>query len=392
MHALLYLSIGALAIVAFGWRLLLAVRGPSSPAKWAVAVAIACAAAGFEAAVPQTYSWIGRTSGIPNLATLIVYSSIATATLAQLVWTAYLVAPGEEHDAGRGARTVMAINVAVVITMVALFFAAPVHDEIHATDFDDHYAKSPLVDVYLGLYLCVYTIALLRIVALCRSWLPHVREQLWLRRGLLLLVFGSSIAVGYSIGKVVAVTCSWLGIAAHRLNTDIAPAFASLGAAIMLIGYLCPSAIPQSLSAVHRVLALPRLRPLQADLRASIPEIAGTAPVPRGIGRDRLYRTVIEIRDALLILQPHASQAVTERAEQLAEELAVPAEKRAATVEAARIAAALDSYRTGATPADLGNRFRGPEQPSFAGELDWLIAVAIAYRSSPVIPAILVPN
>ncbi|MEV6065103.1 MAB_1171c family putative transporter [Nocardia sp. NPDC052001] len=405
MHfALVYGSVGVLAVLVFGWRLMLALRGTRFASRWAVAVAIACAALGFEAAVPQTYEWISRISGIPNLATLIVYSAIATATLAQLVWTTYLVAPdavaGSEAEsapdtavagpiAGRNinARRVILVNVVVVLAMVALFCAAPVHDEPHATDFDYHYATVPLVDVFLGIYLCAYTLSLLRIVLLCRTWLPLVREQPWLRRGLVLLVTGSAIAIGYSVGKIAALIAAWAGVDARRLNIEIAPAFASAGAAIMLLGYLCPSLLPQAMAAVQRARALPRLRPLWLALRAAAPEVAAAAPVTRRAARDRLYRRVIEIRDGLLLLQPHLSPEITARAIEIVDGMHVRSADREAAVEAARIALALDAFGRGDTPIDRGEIFRRPAKPTFLGEITWLGAVSEAYRKYPVAAA-----
>ncbi|WP_067569911.1 MAB_1171c family putative transporter [Nocardia acidivorans] len=400
MHfALIYGSVGMLAVLVFGWRLLLALRGTRFAARWAVAVAIACAALGFEAAVPQVYEWIGRVSGSPNLATLIVYSAITTATLAQLVWTTYLVAPHADDDPGAAApkspatlanstvtgpnidgRIVILINLVIVLVLIALFFAAPVHDRAHATDFDYHYATVPLVDLFLGIYLCAYTLALLRIVLLCRTWIPHVREQPWLRRGLVLLVTGSVIAIGYSIGKTAALAGSWAGYSPRTLNMEIAPAFASAGAAIMLLGYLCPSLLPQAIAAVQRARALPRLRPLWLALRAAVPERGAAAPVARRMTRDRLYRRVIEIRDALLLLQPHLGPEITAEAVQVVDRLRVPVADREAAVEAARIALALRAHRAGAIPIDRGEIFRRPARPTFIGELTWLGAVSSAYR------------
>ncbi|MRH90755.1 hypothetical protein GFY24_25505 [Nocardia sp. SYP-A9097] len=399
MHfALIYGSVGVLALLVFAWRLLLALRGTRIASRWAVAVAIACAAIGFEAAVPQVYEWIGRVSGSPNLATLIVYSAVTTATLAQLVWTTYLVAPEVVGSAAElsdtaatvenstvagpniNGRKVMLVNLVVVLVMAGLFFAAPVHDESHATDFDYHYATVPLVDLFLGIYLCAYTLALLHIVLLCRTWIPLVREQCWLQRGLVLLVTGSVIAIGYSIGKTVALVAAWAGVSARQLNMEIAPAFASAGAAIMLLGYLCPSLLPQAMAAVQRARALPRLRPLWLALREAAPEVGAAAPAARRPTRDRLYRRVIEIRDALLLLQPHLSPEITARAAEVANRLQVPAAEREATIEAARIALALRAHRSGVTPIDRGETFRRPARPTFLGELTWLGAVSSAYR------------
>ncbi|WP_330182907.1 hypothetical protein OHB26_04130 [Nocardia sp. NBC_01503] len=394
--ALVYGSVGILAVLVFGWRLMLALRGTRFAARWAVAVAIACAAIGFEAAVPQVYEWIGRVGGSPNLATLIVYSAITTATLAQLVWTTYLVEPNAVDAPEPSApatianstvtgpningRIVILINLVVVLVLVALFFAAPVHGESHATDFDYHYATVPLVDLFLGIYLCAYTLALLRIVLLCRTWIPHVREQPWLRRGLVLLVAGSVIAIGYSIGKTVALIAAWAGYSPRTLNMEIAPAFASAGAAIMLFGYLCPSLLPQAMATVQRARALPRLRPLWLALREATPEVGTAAPAARRMGRDRLYRRVIEIRDALLLLQPHLTPEIYSRAVEIADRLGVPAADREAAIEAVRIALALRAHRAGVTPVDHGETFRRPDRPTFLGELTWLGAVSSAYR------------
>lgn len=197
-----------------------------------MAVAIACAAIGFETAVPSTYQWIGRISGIPNLATLIVYSAITTAVLTNIVWTSYLVVPDMPISATSvsNPRRIMAVNLAVVTAMAILFFASPVHDQSHPTDFDYYYATIGIADVFLAVYLCAYTFGLLRLIVLCVHWIPRVHAQIWLRRGLILLAVGSAVAIGYSIGKAIAITTAWAGISMHSLNITIAPAFASLGA------------------------------------------------------------------------------------------------------------------------------------------------------------------
>lgn len=179
--AITYGSVGALAIAAFIWRLSLTTRNPHHPAKWAVAVAIACAAIGFEAAVPCTYQWIGHISGIPNFATLIVYSAITTAVLANIVWTTYLVAPDPSTSAASvsSPRQTMVVNLAVVTAMAILFFASPVHDQSYPTDFDYRYATTGIVDAFLAIYLCAYTFGLLRLIVLCIHWIPRVHAQIW---------------------------------------------------------------------------------------------------------------------------------------------------------------------------------------------------------------------
>lgn len=384
--AAVYGGIGAFAFAAFLWRVGLALRSPDNPARWAVAFAILAAGIGFEAAVPQIYTWLGDVSGIPNLASLVVYGAIATAVLAQIVWTGFMVAPQEPgHRAG---RRILVLPLLVFAVLALLFTVAPVHDESHPTDFDDHYAKVPLAVAFLGVYLTVYSAALIRIILLCRRWIGEV-DRIWLRRGLRLLAVGSTIALGYSVGKVIAIVAAWFGIGLRRLNTDIAPAFASLGATVMLVGYLCPSLAPWLLHTVARLRALPRLRPLWLALREVAPELAHTSARRRPASRDRVYRRVIEIRDWLLRLQPHLSAEATAVAERLATELAVPERTRAAAIEAARIAAALRAYRLGLPPALDDESFTEPNQPTLAGELAWLVEVAVQFDTAPLVPATL---
>ncbi|WP_051022175.1 MAB_1171c family putative transporter [Nocardia pneumoniae] len=383
--AAVYGGIGAFAFAAFLWRIGLALRSPDNPARWAVAFAILAAGIGFEAAVPQTYTWLGDVSSIPNLASLVVYGAIATAVLAQIVWTGFMVAPQEPDN--RAGRRILALPLLVLAVLALLFTMAPVHDESHPTDFDDHYAKVPLAVAFLGVYLTVYSAALIRIILLCRGWIGEV-DQIWLRRGLRLLAVGSTIALGYSVGKVIAIVAAWFGIGLRRLNTDIAPAFASLGATVMLVGYLCPSLAPWLLHTVARLRALPRLRPLWLALREVAPELAHTS-LRRPDARDRVYRRVIEIRDWLLRLQPHLSAEATAVAERLATELAVPERTRAAAIEAARIAAALRAHRLGLPPTLDDESFTEPDQSTLAGELAWLVEVAGQFDTAPLVPATL---
>lgn len=392
--ALVYGCIGALAFAAFLWRLVLAARTPQNPAQWAVAFAILASGIGFEAAVPQTYTWIGDVSGVPNLASLIVYGAIATAVVLQIVWTAYMVSPersgaGEPGQSAQPVRKLLILHVLVLTTMTVLFALAPVHDEVHDTDFDHYYGREPLAVAFLGIYLAVYTVALLRIILLCRTWIGQLDTQTWLRRGLRLLAVGGTIALGYAVGKVIAIVGSWFDIDLKSLNTDIAPAFASLGAIFMLTGYLCPSLVPWAARTRAQLRALPRLRPLWTALQPVAPELAQSPLTRRPASRDQLYRRVIEIRDWLLRLQPHLSAAATATAERLAEDLAIPAEQRTAAVEAARIAAALYAREQGIPETNEDETFTDPDKPSLAGELDWLVTVAEQYSSSPLVPAVL---
>nr|WP_063021772.1 hypothetical protein [Nocardia niwae] len=116
--ALVYGGVGVFAFGAFLWRVVLALRNPGNPARWAVAFAVLAADVGFEAAVPRTYTSIYDLVGVPNAASLVVYGAIAGAVPAQVVWAEVMVAAEEpctgtawrmlalpgRHDRGRAHR------------------------------------------------------------------------------------------------------------------------------------------------------------------------------------------------------------------------------------------------------------------------------------------------
>ncbi|MFF8774473.1 MAB_1171c family putative transporter [Kitasatospora sp. NPDC015120] len=134
-----------------------------------------------------------------------------------------------------------------------------------------------------------------------------------------------------------------------------------------------------------------RLGPLWSVLRSELPEIELMVPErafgPAGGRRDirfALYRRIIEIRDGELALRPHLHPRVAH----WVREVARPSgpEEFAALVEAAAIAAALEAARAGHRfPAGAGPGWvPHPVAAGLREEAAWLVKVAAAYRSSPV--------
>jgi hypothetical protein len=388
VQTLIYPCVGALALLGFFWRLSIAVRTPRTPALWAVACAILFAALGFGAAIPRIYTRIGVFTGVPNLASLVVYSAIDSALLAQTTWLGFLVAGDSDNEverqhAARSGARVLVVTVIVLAAIAALFCAAPVEDSMHATDFDDYYAQVPMADAFLAVYLVVYSATLANVIDLSRRWIPRMRQLPWLRRGLRLLSIGAMILLGYSLCKVVAIVGSWLGWHLRQLNITVGPEFASVGAAVTIVGYVTPSLGPALERFGARAAARQGLDPLWIALRDVAPDLV--AEVPR---RGKAYRQVIEIRDWMQRLRPYLSDDMTDLAERLADEVGVPDTDRAAAIEAARIAVALRARRA-ARPSGEPGIFQQPPLPGPTGEMRWLTAVASAFKGSPIVPAAL---
>src|SRR2546429_680560 len=103
-----------------------------------------------------------------------------------------------------------------------------------------------------------------------------------------------------------------------------------------------------------------RLYPLWNVLRRGAPRSERRrAPGVRGTSRYRLYRRVIEIRDAQLVLRPYAAAVIARLATAIARESGLPPDRVAAVAEAAIIVSALRSRergpacRHGRMPGDL---------------------------------------
>ena len=134
---------------------------------------------------------------------------------------------------------------------------------------------------------------------------------------------------------------------------------------------------------------LREMRPLWAALREAVPEagcaVSGGA---RPTARSRLYRRVIEIRDAALALRPYQDPATRAAATAAAIEAGLGGDDLLATVEASFLAAGVRA-KTAGRPAERGTP--GTAGPAVSGGVDlvseaaWLVKVSRAFASSPLV-------
>lgn len=132
------------------------------------------------------------------------------------------------------------------------------------------------------------------------------------------------------------------------------------------------------------------LRPLGSALRAAVPD-AGRIDAPPGArgARARLYRRVIEIRDAMLALRPYQDPAVRPAAVAGARAAGLVGDELDACVEAAIIAAALAGRKAGRpAPHRAGDTGRPGVRggADLAGDAAWLARVSQQLAAWPVLP------
>ncbi|WP_399082007.1 MAB_1171c family putative transporter [Streptomyces sp. BBFR2] len=133
----------------------------------------------------------------------------------------------------------------------------------------------------------------------------------------------------------------------------------------------------------HRGLA-----PLWRDLVAATPDVVltpgsrlRTAALPIQL---RLYRRVIEIRDAMTVLRGYVTQDTVEQARRHVTGHAVPAPAADAHLTACWLTAALHHRHTGRPPGAQTLNLTGGGAHDLTEEISYLLGIAAAYRSPTV--------
>jgi hypothetical protein len=138
----------------------------------------------------------------------------------------------------------------------------------------------------------------------------------------------------------------------------------------------------------RHVWMLRALRPLWERMRNTFPQIALPEHGTRGRldPAFRMYRRVIEIGDGRAMLRPYMRPGATAATAAAAARLGLRGDELRATVEAAEIVAALRARRN----ADCFDPPPRPdhadaEVPDLTAEAAWLVKVARAYATSPIV-------
>ncbi|GIG92424.1 MAB_1171c family putative transporter [Plantactinospora endophytica] len=401
----IFLFCAAVAWIAVGYKVAALARNPRNLNLWILTLCIALPAAGFTMAITAVYTAVSRLFGVPNLASLLVYSCIVGYSITALIMLMLWHMPAAE--ALPRARVLVVFYGLVLVAMAVLFAFSGATVE-SPSDFDDIYGPRPVGGTFLLVYVSAFAFGLG--VAAWRSLqfanrVARTDGRPWLRRGLRLVAAGSIVALGYCLGKAGYVIAAWLGTRLPALS-DIGTLCACLGALVITVGFTIPSWGPR-LSAgadrVGRARSYLRLYPLWHAMYQGMPEIALDPPTSRGADlrmlRDldfALYRRLVEIRDGRLALAPYLTPVD-------AADLPTGRNARSddATREAIRIRDALTRLRAAGPEQQPGGeaptaRQAGPTAPQAgpgapssggdedpAGDLEFTVRVSAALRRLP---------
>lgn len=250
---------------------------------------------------------------------------------------------------------------------------------------------APWYSPFWWLLITAHLIGTIPCAVLCVRYGRRADDDRPVRTGLWLLAAGftSSTTFWCVVLAFLLARPAWLG-ALFPLNTGVT-------AWLMTAGVCLPLAITAH-RAARDMRALWRLHPLWREVTEAVPYVTLDKPVPRVravLGgprtiRLRLYRQVIEIRDALLVLHDYVTSEAMEAARHHIGAQDLPGEQIEPAVTACWLCTALDARQAEATPRPNQLAPGGPAHDGLRSEADFLLAVLRA-RALPAVRSFAVP-
>ncbi|HEY3869214.1 MAG TPA: MAB_1171c family putative transporter [Actinocrinis sp.] len=359
---------------------------------WMLCIMLAAPGSAFLIAVPPVYAHIDAFFGVPSLSTLLLYSAVGAGFGGAFrAWVRTISDP--ELSIGRREVRGIATQCGSIVAGMALLFALGSHPYERPIDFDLHYARQPATAAFLLLFNLAFGHRLLTSAwrSLRASRQPVTAEQ---ARSLRLVAFGAFATTGYVLGSLVALAGRWARIDLDPARTVVAPAFASIGAILILSGSSGPTLARRARAArvwTEYVRGYWMLRGLWARLDALVllPGAQGRGDAGRLAARElthRLYRRTTALRDAQEIIAGTIDTGLARIAARRAAAAGMGDEQTAILLHAAALAVALrenenESARPGrpkkSAPQSRAGRTRLPVPGvrDLDGELRWQLAV-----------------
>ncbi|MFE9253902.1 MAB_1171c family putative transporter [Streptomyces sp. NPDC006879] len=357
------------------WRAPSAVRSSKQRTLW---VAFAALTLAMTLRHPTVMHTIDNGTGVNNLSTLLkqYLGIMAAAAVLEFV---YVIARPHQRA---GFRLRMAAVGTTMTALTVLFAFVPRQTE--TTDFFDSSAGSATATAYLLVWLAYLATAMA--VATWLFWGSSRQAGAgWLRAGLRLLGAGTAVGVMYALSRAGYLVLRLTGaVTPHSdaVTSTVTDTMKHASIGLILIGSSVP-ALGVAWRAARHWWYLRALRPLWHDLTGAVPEVVLGEELSRRELRMRLHRRVVEIRDAILALQPYVSVAQRDAADAAAP-AARPDLAHACWIETARHA-----KLTGHGPDDAVQRrdfdSAGDDAAlDLEAEAQWLRRIEVARASDTV--------
>jgi hypothetical protein len=357
------------------WRAPSAVRSSKQRTLWFAFAALTLA---MTLRRPPIMHAIDDGTGIVNLSTLLkqYLGIIAAAAVLEFV---YVIARPQQRA---GVRLRMAAAGATMALLTVLFAFIPRRAE--AEDFFESSAGSVPATAYLLVWLAYLGTAMAMATWLFWGSSRHAGAG-WLRTGLRLLGAGTAVGVGYSFARAVYLVLRLTEVAGPGSDENastVTDVMKQAAIGLILVGSSVP-AVGVAWQAAWQWRYLRALRPLWQDLTGAVPEVVLGEELRRRELRMRLHRRAVEIRDAILALQPYVSAAQRDAAD-------AAAPGRPDLAEACWIEAARHAKLAGRAPddtvqrRDVGSAGQDAADVDLKAEARWLRRIETARASDTV--------
>lgn len=383
MNAFLYPICAAIALAALLFKLRVLRTDRSIPHVAMVAMFAAFFMI-YLVSSPPVWVATSRAVGIINFSGLFTQSCVIVLTACQQILLQHL--SHEPDVAWRKLRPRLAALVLVLMAMIVLFAAATSEHE-NPNDFAVN--KAQFTPAYLTIYLIAYVANQIDLSIMCWRH-SKVTPSPWLRRGL----FFNAVTLPFSL---VYAGCRMADVIAGQFGTSgaawepVAQFTVVAGGVCRTIGWTLPDWGPSLSKAWRPVVDRCAYRELEPLHQAVTAEVA-VHPVPQdakaGIGA-RLYRRLMDIRDAQWALRQWMEPEVNTEAERRCNAVGLTGTDRAAVIEAAQLKFAIDRKRRGLEPSGRVSAPLAADPEELAAELDFQRKLARAFGSSPIVKAIL---
>jgi hypothetical protein len=378
-------GVGGLALVYKAIRLY---RHGGHPRSWALTITLAYATGTAVMSAPTFALWFDRVTGVNSFSTLIECGMEAGFACGALSLVTYW-----RFNARRACELVWRFSkvfFAVLAAMTVLFLLSsfPGSEEI---DFTTRYAAQPTVSAFILVYLIPTTIATAASTRGCGRAArdPDIANVLWLRRVLRCLQLGVMFALLHLLGEFFALCVVWF----HWEGVDAIPPLMSglsaLGFIPGAIAAVLPGVVrlrPRLELCVERWQVFTMLRPLHRSLRFVNPAVVFVAKGKTFSPHHRVRRQLLELSEWRWTLAPRFDAEVRAAAERIGLDRGLVGDELLAAVEAALLKAAIQTRRKAPQPPLVETTRDGSGLDS---EYAWWIAVARAFRHSPVVTAAL---
>jgi len=319
-----------------------AIRSPDRPALRALCAMLGTFGLAFIVTAPPVTPVVTDVLGINNGGRLLGNALTLISAGALQTMMLYLA-----HTPAQARPKVRLRLIVLAVALIGMTVSLAGAHAVEGQNFVSLNAGYPPVVVYELFYLGYLSLAITDLLTFSIRYARYAEGAL--RAGLRLVSAGAVVGIFYFVYRVALL----VGSLTHWDGGDesgISAALAGTSGILVAVGATLPlwgkyAALPWL--RLRQLLSYHRLRPLWSTLYAAVPEVALTSEQAmtgsyrRGEIGIRLYRRVIEIRDAQLILRAHSDPEVVQQVREDAVRRRLTGDRLRATVDAAELVTAL---------------------------------------------------